>query len=172
MAFKRPDEPFVEPHHPFRMLARQDGREVAEEIGQELFHPGFDFRAVNIRRAFQRKGQRIQQIVMENKLPVVNLVESGGANLLYQAEIFVPGGRGFANQARMSARGIPQVTVVHGDEDALVPPARGRELVELIPGAVAAPIAGARVPEQVDPLIEGTKLQLSGEQLGRLTAAG
>ena len=39
----------------------------------------------------QRKGQRIQQVVMENKLPVVNLVESGGANLLYQAEIFVAG---------------------------------------------------------------------------------
>ena len=66
----------------------------------------------------QRKGQRVQQIVMENKLPVVNLVESGGANLLYQAEIFVPGGRGFANQARMSARGIPQVTVVHGSSTA------------------------------------------------------
>ena len=66
----------------------------------------------------QRKGQRIQQIVLENKLPVVNLVESGGANLLYQAEIFVPGGRGFANQARMSARGIPQVTVVHGSSTA------------------------------------------------------
>ena len=66
----------------------------------------------------QRKGQRVQQVVMENKLPVVNLVESGGANLLYQAEIFVPGGRGFANQARMSARGIPQVTVVHGSSTA------------------------------------------------------
>src|SRR5215510_14050894 len=66
----------------------------------------------------QRKGQRVQQIVMENKLPVVNLVESGGANLLYQAEIFVPGGRGFANQARMSARGIPQLTVVHGSSTA------------------------------------------------------
>jgi len=66
----------------------------------------------------QRKGQRMQQVVMENKLPVVNLVESGGANLLYQAEIFVPGGRGFANQARMSARGIPQVTVVHGSSTA------------------------------------------------------
>jgi len=55
---------------------------------------------------------------MENKLPLVHLVESGGANLLYQAEIFVPGGRGFANQARMSARGIPQVTVVHGSSTA------------------------------------------------------
>src|SRR5437763_13367299 len=66
----------------------------------------------------QRKGQRVQQVVLENKLPLVHLVESGGANLLYQAEIFVPGGRGFANQARMSARGIPQVTVVHGSSTA------------------------------------------------------
>ena len=33
----------------------------------------------------QRKGQRVQQIVLENKLPLVHLVESGGANLLYQA---------------------------------------------------------------------------------------
>src|SRR6476619_2656160 len=66
----------------------------------------------------QRKGQRIQQVVMEKKLPLVHLVESGGANLLYQAEIFVPGGRGFANQARMSARGIPQVCVVHGSSTA------------------------------------------------------
>ena len=57
--------------------------------------------------AGQRKGQRMQQVVMENKLPLIYLVESGGANLLYQSEIFVPGGRGFANQARMSARGIP-----------------------------------------------------------------
>src|SRR5260221_6757413 len=66
----------------------------------------------------QRKGQRMQQVVMENKLPLVYLVESGGANLMYQAEIFIPGGRGFANQARMSARGIPQVTVVHGSSTA------------------------------------------------------
>ena len=66
----------------------------------------------------QRKGQRMQQVVMENKLPLINLVESGGANLLYQAEIFIPGGRGFANQARMSAMGIPQVTVVHGSSTA------------------------------------------------------
>src|SRR5262245_14742159 len=66
----------------------------------------------------QRKGQRVQQIVLENKLPLVHLVESGGANLLYQAEIFVPGGRGFANQARMSARGIPQLTIVHGSSTA------------------------------------------------------
>ena len=54
----------------------------------------------------------------ENKLPMVQLVESGGANLLYQAEMFVEGGRGFANQARLSAAGIPQITVVHGSSTA------------------------------------------------------
>jgi geranyl-CoA carboxylase beta subunit len=61
-----------------------------------------------------RKGLRAQQIALENKLPLVSLVESGGANLMYQAEIFVDGGRTFANQARLSAAGIPQVAVVHG----------------------------------------------------------
>ena len=40
---------------------------------------------------------------MRSKLPFISLVESGGANLNYQAEIFVDGGRTFANMARMSA---------------------------------------------------------------------
>ena len=61
-----------------------------------------------------KKGLRAQAIALENKLPLVSLVESGGANLMYQAEIFVDGGRSFANQARLSAAGIPQVAVVHG----------------------------------------------------------
>lgn len=65
-----------------------------------------------------RKSLRAQEIAYRNKLPVVNLVESGGANLNYQAEIFVDGGRGFANQARMSAAGIPQITVAHGSSTA------------------------------------------------------
>ncbi|MCG8493142.1 MAG: acyl-CoA carboxylase subunit beta, partial [Sneathiellales bacterium] len=64
------------------------------------------------------KNLRAQEIVLKNKLPVINLVESGGANLLYQSEIFVKGGTGFANQARMSAAGIPQITVVHGSSTA------------------------------------------------------
>ena len=45
-------------------------------------------------------------------------MESGGANLNYQAEIFVDGGRTFANMARMSAMGIPQIAVVHGSSTA------------------------------------------------------
>jgi geranyl-CoA carboxylase beta subunit len=65
-----------------------------------------------------KKNHRAQQIAMQNKLPHLRLVESGGANLLYQAEMFVDGGRGFATQARMSAAGIPQITVVHGSSTA------------------------------------------------------
>jgi len=65
-----------------------------------------------------KKALRAQEIARENKLPLVYLVESGGANLMYQAEIFVDGGRSFANQARMSAMGIPQIAVVHGSSTA------------------------------------------------------
>ena len=65
-----------------------------------------------------KKSLRLQQIAFENKLPVVTLAESGGANLNYAADIFVEGARGFANQARMSAMGLPQVTVVHGSSTA------------------------------------------------------
>ncbi|MGI9133584.1 MAG: carboxyl transferase domain-containing protein, partial [Rhodoferax sp.] len=65
-----------------------------------------------------KKGLRAQQIAQENKLPLINLVESGGANLMYQSEIFIDGGRTFANQARMSALGLPQIAVVHGSSTA------------------------------------------------------
>ncbi|GAB4509604.1 MAG: carboxyl transferase domain-containing protein [Anaerolineae bacterium] len=64
------------------------------------------------------KSLRAQDIAMTNHLPTIYLVESGGANLPHQAEIFVPGGRGFANQARMSAAGIPQVALVFGNSTA------------------------------------------------------
>jgi geranyl-CoA carboxylase beta subunit len=65
-----------------------------------------------------KKALRAQEIALENKLPVIYLVESGGANLMYQSEIFVEGGRSFANQARMSAAGLPQISVVHGSSTA------------------------------------------------------
>lgn len=64
------------------------------------------------------KKLRLQTIASENKLPIVSLSQSGGANLTYAAEVFVHGGRGFANQARLSAAGIPQITVVHGSATA------------------------------------------------------
>jgi geranyl-CoA carboxylase beta subunit len=65
-----------------------------------------------------KKALRAQEIAHENKLPLIYLVESGGANLMYQSEIFIEGGRSFANQARLSAAGIPQVAVVHGSSTA------------------------------------------------------
>lgn len=64
------------------------------------------------------KTLRLQEIAKDNKLPVVTLAESGGANLNYATDIFVEGARGFANQARLSAMGLPQVTVVHGNATA------------------------------------------------------
>ena len=65
-----------------------------------------------------RKALRAQQVALENRLPLIYLVESGGANLMYQSEMFVEGGRSFANQARLSAAGIPQIAVVHGSSTA------------------------------------------------------
>ena len=65
-----------------------------------------------------KKALRAQELAAQNKLPLIALVESGGANLMYQAEIFVDGGRTFANQARLSAAGIPQIAVVHGSSPA------------------------------------------------------
>ncbi|RMG95378.1 MAG: acyl-CoA carboxylase subunit beta [Deltaproteobacteria bacterium] len=64
------------------------------------------------------KSLRAQRIAFENRLPTISLVESGGANLMYQSELFVEGGRIFANMARASAAGLPQITVVHGSSTA------------------------------------------------------
>src|SRR5262249_2304929 len=64
------------------------------------------------------KSLRSQAIALENKLPYVQLVESAGANLLRQAEMFVRGGRTFANLAKLSKAGVPVVAVVHGSSTA------------------------------------------------------
>ncbi|VAV93157.1 Geranyl-CoA carboxylase carboxyl transferase subunit, partial [hydrothermal vent metagenome] len=64
------------------------------------------------------KKLRLQEIALENRLPIVSLAQSGGANLNYATDIFSKGGRGFANQAHLSAAGIPQITVVHGSATA------------------------------------------------------
>jgi len=58
---------------------------------------------------------RVQEIALQNKLPFVHLVESAGANLTkYKVEGFVQGGSLFRNLARLSAAGIPVITVQHG----------------------------------------------------------
>ncbi|MDH5220192.1 MAG: acyl-CoA carboxylase subunit beta [Betaproteobacteria bacterium] len=62
---------------------------------------------------------RAQELALDNKLPFVHLVESAGANLLkYRVEGFIHGGAIFYNLARLSAAGLPVVTVVHGSSTA------------------------------------------------------
>ena len=64
-----------------------------------------------------KKHLRAQEVAMDNHLPCIYLVDSGGANLPNQAEIFPDRnhfGQIFYNQANMSAMGIPQIAVVMG----------------------------------------------------------
>ncbi len=65
-----------------------------------------------------RKGARASDIALENRLPVVNLVESGGADLPAQAELFIPGGRAFRDLTRLSAAAVPTVAIVFGNSTA------------------------------------------------------
>ena len=65
------------------------------------------------------KQLRLQELALENKLPYVQLVESAGANLMtYKVEEFITGGNLFRNIARISAAGLPVVTVTHGSSTA------------------------------------------------------
>src|SRR5512146_10462 len=58
---------------------------------------------------------RVQEMALETRLPFIHLVESAGANLMrYRVEGFVHGGALFRNLARLSAAGIPVITVQHG----------------------------------------------------------
>ena len=62
---------------------------------------------------------RAQELALKNKLPFIHLVESAGANLLrYRVEGFIHGGAIFHNLAKLSAAGIPVITVVHGSSTA------------------------------------------------------
>jgi acetyl-CoA carboxylase carboxyltransferase component len=65
-----------------------------------------------------RKTQRLGQIAAENRLPLVNLVESGGADLPAQSEIFIPGGRVFRDLTVASAARLPTIAVVFGNATA------------------------------------------------------
>ncbi len=64
------------------------------------------------------KSFRAADIALENRLPLINLVESGGADLPTQKEIFIPGGRIFRDLTRLSAAGIPTIALVFGNSTA------------------------------------------------------
>ncbi|MFI6076397.1 acyl-CoA carboxylase subunit beta [Actinoplanes sp. NPDC051343] len=65
-----------------------------------------------------RKTLRMHEIALANRLPVISLVESGGADLPTQKEVFIPGGAVFRNLTRLSAKGIPTVALVFGNSTA------------------------------------------------------
>ncbi|HWU31724.1 MAG TPA: carboxyl transferase domain-containing protein, partial [Marmoricola sp.] len=96
-----------------------------------------------------KKNYRAAQIAQENNLPSINLVESGGADLPTQKEIFIPGGKGFRDITRASARKQPSVAVVFGNCTA----------------------GGAYVPGMSDYVImvkEGAKVFLAGPPLVKM----
>jgi acyl-CoA carboxylase subunit beta len=65
-----------------------------------------------------RKSLRMHEIALQNRLPVISLVESGGADLPTQKEVFIPGGAIFRNLTRLSREGIPTIALVFGNSTA------------------------------------------------------
>ena len=65
-----------------------------------------------------KKQMRMAQIAAENRLPMINLVESGGADLPTQSELFTPGGAMFRNMARASSARRPVISLVFGNATA------------------------------------------------------
>lgn len=65
-----------------------------------------------------RKRTRMHLLCLKEKLPLVTLAQSGGGNLTTAGDIFGTSGELFANQCRLSAAGVPQITVVHGSATA------------------------------------------------------
>ncbi|XVS66714.1 acyl-CoA carboxylase subunit beta [Actinosynnema sp. CA-299493] len=65
-----------------------------------------------------RKTFRANDIAAQNRLPLIGLVESGGADLPSQSEIFIPGGRAFRDLTRLSAAGVPTISAVFGNATA------------------------------------------------------
>jgi 3-methylcrotonyl-CoA carboxylase beta subunit/propionyl-CoA carboxylase len=92
-------------------IARVSGREVIV-VANDATVKGGTYYPITV-----KKHLRAQQIALENRLPCLYLVDSGGAFLPMQAEVFPDRehfGRIFFNQARMSAERIPQIAVVMG----------------------------------------------------------
>ena len=65
-----------------------------------------------------KKNLRALEIARVNRLPVINLVESGGADLTTQADLFIPGGQIFRDLTQLSALRIPTIALVFGNSTA------------------------------------------------------
>src|SRR5438105_12205537 len=107
-----------------------------------------------------KKHLRAQEVAEQNRLPCIYLVDSGGAFLPLQADVFPDRehfGRIFYNQAQMSAPGIPQIAVVMGSctaGGASVPATSARARVLPGPGTIflgGPPLVKAATGEEVTP---------------------
>ncbi len=105
---------YDEPIHGAGLIAgigRVEGREVMV-VANDSTIKGGTYYPLTV-----KKHLRAQEIARENRLPCIYLVDSGGANLPHQTEVFPDRehfGRIFYNQANLSALGIPQIAVVMG----------------------------------------------------------
>jgi 3-methylcrotonyl-CoA carboxylase beta subunit len=139
-------------------VGRVSGREVMV-IANDATVKGGSYLPITV-----KKHLRAQEVAEENRLPCVYLVDSGGAFLPLQAEVFPDRehfGRIFYNQARMSARRIPQVAVVMGSCTAggAYVPAMSDEAV-IVKGTGTIFLAGP-------PLVKAaTGEEVSAEELG------
>ncbi len=106
-----------------------------------------------------QKMLRAQEIALQNRLPFVHLVESAGANLMrYRVEDFVHGGALFRNLARLSAAGIPVITVQHGSGTAGGAYLPGlSDIVIMVRGRSRAFLAGP-------PLLQAATGEIAGEE--------
>lgn len=96
-----------------------------------------------------KKTMRATDIALQNRLPLINLVESSGADLPAQKDVFIPGGRIFRDLTRLSAAGIPTIALVFGNSTA----------------------GGAYVPGMCDHVVmisERSKVFLGGPQLVKM----
>ena len=143
-------------------IGRVSGREVMV-VANDATVKGGTYFPITV-----KKHLRAQQIAEENRLPCVYLVDSGGAFLPLQAEVFPDRehfGRIFFNQARMSAERIPQVAVVMGSCTAggAYVPAMSDEAV-IVKGTGTIFLAGP-------PLVKAaTGEEVSAEELGGATS--
>lgn len=121
-----------------------------------------------------KKHLRAQEVALENGLPCIYLVDSGGAFLPLQSEVFPDRdhfGRIFYNQARMSARNIPQISVVMGSctaGGAYVPSMSDENVIVKDNGTIflgGPPLVKAATGEVVDAQVLGgaqTHCEISG----------
>ncbi len=88
--------------------------------GVECYVSGNDptIRGGSVNPYTMRKSMRGFEICLHNRLPHIMLTESGGADLPRQSEIFLPGGGSFRNLTRLSAAGIPTISLVFGNSTA------------------------------------------------------